>query len=100
MLQKAVGFAQYEAREACPVKNCVVHDLRRTAITGLAALGCPRVVQNRISNHFSRTVAEIYDRHSYDAEARSWLQRWADHLSALGLRLREATKVKEPVPNS
>jgi integrase len=89
LLQKAVGFAQYELRQNCPVKDWVVHDLRRTTIAGLAILGCPRVVQDRIANHFNGGVAEIYDRHTYDAEARMWLQRWADRLGELGLRLRE-----------
>jgi hypothetical protein len=28
-------------------------------------------------------VSAIYDRHRYDAEARVWLQKWADHCDAL-----------------
>jgi len=28
-------------------------------------------------------VSAIYDRHRYDAEARVWLQKWADYLDAL-----------------
>lgn len=83
--QKAVGFAQYEVREACPVKDWTVHDLRRSALTGLARLGCPRVVQDRIANHVDRGIAAIYDVHSYDEEARAWLQAWANHLDALAI---------------
>jgi hypothetical protein len=28
-------------------------------------------------------VAAIYDQYRYDAEARAWLQKWADHLEGL-----------------
>jgi integrase len=89
--QKALGLAQYEARKksedeprADPIEVAwTVHDLRRTAATGLAKLGCSRVVQDRILNHVDGSVSAIYDRHRYDAEARVWLQKWADYLEAL-----------------
>lgn len=89
--QKALGLAQYEARKekegkprADPIElPWTVHDLRRTVATGLAKLGCPRVVQDRILNHVDSSVSAIYDRHRYDAEARVWLQKLADFLEAL-----------------
>jgi len=92
--QKALGLAQYTARHMEPDTGAkdpievpwTVHDLRRTVATGLARLGCPRVVQDRILNHVDNSVAAIYDRHSYDAEARTWLQKWADHMDALTTR--------------
>ena len=92
--QKALGLAQYTARHADAESGTkdpievpwTVHDLRRTVATGLAKLGCPRVVQDRILNHVDSSVAAIYDRHTYDAEARAWLQKWADHLEALTAR--------------
>lgn len=59
------------------------HDLRRTAGTGLARLGCSRVIQDRILNHVDSSVSGIYDRHGYDDEAREWWQKWADHLDTL-----------------
>ncbi|HAG96510.1 MAG: hypothetical protein CMK83_23125 [Pseudomonadales bacterium] len=59
------------------------HDLRRTVGTGLAKLGCSRVVQDRILNHVDSSVSGIYDRHSYDSEAKEWWQRWALHLDEL-----------------
>lgn len=89
--QKVLGFAQYYARRSNGEKPAAdpievpwtVHDLRRTAATGLAKFGCPRVVQDRILNHVDSSVSAIYDQHRYDTEARGWLQRWADHLEAL-----------------
>ena len=91
LAQKALGIAQYAARRSIdggPAQDPIelpwtVHDLRRTAATGLARLGCPRVVQDRILNHIDHSVSAIYDQHRYDAEARVWLQKWADHLEAL-----------------
>lgn len=92
--QKALGLAQYTARHIDgdsgakdPIEvPWTVHDLRRTVATGLAKLGCPRVVQDRILNHVDNSVAAIYDRHTYDGEARTWLQKWADHMDALTTR--------------
>ena len=92
--QKALGLAQYTARHADadsgtrdPIEvPWTVHDLRRTVATGLARLGCPRVVQDRILNHVDNSIAAIYDRHTYDGEARTWLQKWADHMDALTTR--------------
>jgi integrase len=80
---KAIGIQQYAAKADLPFTDWTPHDLRRSALTGLARLGCPRVVQDRISNHVDGSIAAIYDQHSYDAEAREWLQRWADHLDAM-----------------
>jgi integrase len=92
--QKALGLAQYTARQGEGDKPApdpievpwTVHDLRRTVATGLAKLGCPRVVQDRILNHVDSSVSAIYDRHRYDAEARDWLQKWADYMDALTTR--------------
>jgi len=92
--QKALGLAQYTARQSGGDKKAqdpievpwTVHDLRRTVATGLAKLGCPRVVQDRILNHVDSSVAAIYDRHHYDSEARDWLQKWAEYLDALTAR--------------
>ena len=92
--QKALGLAQYTARHMDPESGAkdpvevpwTVHDLRRTVATGLARLGCPRVVQDRILNHVDNSVAAIYDRHSYGEEARAWLQKWANHMDALTTR--------------
>ncbi|SEI96530.1 tyrosine-type recombinase/integrase [Paraburkholderia diazotrophica] len=89
--QKAVGLAQYEARQPTAdgkvtdplTANWSTHDLRRSAATGLARLGCPRVVQDRILNHVDNSIGAIYDVHRYDDEARHWLQVWSDHLTAL-----------------
>lgn len=94
---KAIGIQQYAAKKiGLGFTDWTVHDLRRSALTGLARLGCSRVVQDRISNHFDGSVAAIYDRHNYDEEARAWLQRWADHLETFGSRTADAVDASAP----
>ena len=60
-----------------------LHDLRRTAVTGMAEIGIqPHVIEavvNHISGH-KGGVAGIYNRATYAEEKRQTLQRWADHL--------------------
>ena len=89
---KAIGIQQYAARDDLGLETWTVHDLRRSALTGLARLGCPRPIQDRISNHVDGTIAAIYDRHTYDQEAREWLQTWADYLDTLVAGQREVAK--------
>ena len=58
-----------------------LHDLRRSAATGMAELGVlPHVIEavlNHVSGHKSG-VAGIYNRARYEGEMRLALQRWAD----------------------
>jgi integrase len=58
------------------------HDLRRTCITGLGALGFTRFVQNTVANHADGSIGGIYDRYAYLKEKRQALEAW-------GLRLTE-----------
>jgi integrase len=60
------------------------HDLRRTALTGMARDGVPPIVLGHIANHRSVTRAgvtlAVYAQYTYDREKRSALQAWADRL--------------------
>jgi integrase len=63
-----------------------LHDLRRTAATGLARLGVNLVVIEKILNHVSGSLAGIvgvYQRHEFADEKRAALQQWADHVERL-----------------
>ena len=74
-----------------PMPPWRTHDLRRTARTGLAELGVPQIVAEKVLNHAERNVlVKTYDRHEYADEKRDALERWA-------LRLREIT---EPPPEN
>ena len=63
-----------------------LHDLRRTAVTGMAELGvAPHVVEavvNHVSGHKSG-VAGIYNRATYETERRAALELWSQQLLAL-----------------
>ena len=73
-----------EAPPAIP--KWILHDLRRTAATGMARLNIPPHVVDKILNHVSGTirgVAAIYNRHSYVDERRAALDAWANRLDTL-----------------
>jgi integrase len=64
----------------------VLHDLRRTAASGMAALGVRLPTIEKCLNHQSGTfkgVLAVYQRHDFAAEKRDALQRWADHVDAV-----------------
>lgn len=63
-----------------------LHDLRRTAASGMARLGVAVHVVEKLLNHASGTisgVAAIYNRHSYADEMRGAAQAWANFLESL-----------------
>jgi integrase len=63
------------------------HDLRRTALTGMARLGITPHVIGHVANHRSITKGGItfahYIWHSYEAEKRHALALWSDGLTAI-----------------
>ena len=63
-----------------------VHDLRRTAVTGMAEIGiAPHIVEavvNHVSGH-KGGVAGVYNKAKYSTEKQIALQRWADHVERL-----------------
>lgn len=55
-----------------------LHDLRRTARTGLAELGVPEIVAEKVLNHSPRSVlVQTYNQYPYTTEKRDALERWA-----------------------
>jgi integrase len=64
----------------------VVHDLRRTAASGMAALNVLPHVLSKILNHSPASiqgVTAIYNRHGYDKEKRQALEAWTRHVLRL-----------------
>jgi integrase len=63
------------------------HDLRRTALTGMARLGTAPIVLGHVANHRTTTRAgvtlSVYSQYTYDKEKREALDLWANRLSAL-----------------
>ena len=72
-----------------------LHDLRRTAVSGMARLGVPPHVADKILNHQTGTisgVAAVYQRHEFMKERKEALDLWATHVSDL-LKTDKALKV-------
>ena len=69
-----------------PIERWVLHDLRRTAASGMQRLGVRVEVIERALNHASgsyRGVAGIYQRDPMTDEVRTALERWAAHLTGV-----------------
>jgi integrase len=75
------------------VSDWTLHDLRRTAATGMAALGVPPHIVELVLNHRSGAlggIAGIYNRFQYLEERRDALELWSQHLDGLISAAREA----------
>ena len=59
------------------------HDLRRTHLSTVTGLGFGRDAMDRIANHKTHTVRDVYDRHNYRSEDRRIMEAVASHLLAL-----------------
>ena len=70
----------------CGVAGWRLHDLRRTIVSGMARLGIPPHVADKILNHQAGTisgVAAVYQRHDFLAERKEALDRWGGHVGEI-----------------
>ncbi|OYD03747.1 site-specific integrase [Rhizobium sp. N4311] len=75
-----------EEPEAVSIERWTLHDLRRTAASGMARLGVPVHVVEAVINHRSgsiKGVAAVYNRYDYAEEKRAALIAWANHVMEL-----------------
>jgi integrase len=91
------GFAKpkRELAERAKVSNWRLHDVRRTAASGLQKLGVSVPVIERALNHVSgsfRGVAGVYLQHDYAEEIRLALEAWGQHVEGL-ISGKPATKI-------
>ena len=82
------GWARIKARldVEMQIPPWRLHDLRRTAATGMAEIGIPPHIVEAALNHISGAkagVAGTYNRAAYTQEKRVALERWATHVAAL-----------------
>lgn len=63
----------------------VVHDLRRSAATGMAKLVQPHIVECVLGHvgGFKAGVSGVYNLHAYEQEKRAALDSWSKHVSEL-----------------
>ncbi len=82
MLDKAMlDIARDERGQDVEIPRWTFHDLRRTAVSGMARLSIPLPVIEKVVNHSSGSFAGIvgvYQRHGFADEKRSALQAWAN----------------------
>lgn len=86
--QPYAGYTKGKAAldAAAGVTGWTIHDLRRTAATGMARLAVQPHVVERILNHVSGTfggVAGVYNRFQYLPEMREALIAWERHVLSL-----------------
>ena len=83
----AFSKAKLRLNEFAGVADWWLHDLRRTAASGMAKLGTPVNVLSKVLNHVSAGahggVTAIYNRYAYEDEKRQALEAWAGHLAQL-----------------
>jgi integrase len=82
------GFSKIKNRldDVMSVPAWRLHDLRRTAATGMAEIGIPPHIVEACLNHISgakASVAGVYNRAAYSAEKKVALERWAAHIQGL-----------------
>ena len=66
------------------VAGWCLHDLRRTCVSGMARLGIPPHIADKILNHNAGTisgVAAVYQRHEFLSERQEALERWGAHVA-------------------
>jgi integrase len=78
------------------IQPWILHDLRRSAATGMAGLGIAPHVVDRVLNHVSGTirgVAAVYNRHRYEAERAAALEAWGSYIDAIVHPVADRTNV-------
>ena len=69
-----------------PVAAWRIHDLRRTAATGMAAMNFAPHIVERVLNHISGTqsgLVGVYQRHDYRAERKAAMTAWGARVEAI-----------------
>jgi integrase len=82
------GYSKAKRRldRHCGVNDWTLHDLRRTAATGMARAGVAPHVIEKVLNHregIIRGVAGIYNRFGYLPEMKAALSIWEENVTAL-----------------
>jgi integrase len=80
-----------------PIPHWTLHDLRRSAASGMARLGVNLPVIERILNHSGASfsgAAGVYQRFDFAGEKRHALERWGTHVADLVLPHRSLNAVR------
>jgi integrase len=78
-----------DLRDEAAIAHFTLHDLRRTYASGMASLGVPPHVVEKVLNHITGTisgVSAIYNRYQYWDEQVEAVARWEGKLASLSKR--------------
>jgi integrase len=89
----ALDKAMRESVAGLALERATPHDLRRTHGSTITGLGFGRDAMNRIQNHREGGIADVYDRHGYEAETRKIMEAVAARIMALAEGRPEDDKV-------
>jgi integrase len=81
--EAVLSRAVRENKDHFGIEHFTPHDLRRTAASHMTKLGVPRLHVEKVLNHATGDIAEVYDRYDYYPEKRAALEKWGKHLSAV-----------------
>lgn len=81
--RKVAGFSKAKAKldAISGIQGIRLHDLRRTAATGMQSLGIPPHVIERVLNHYQGSP---YQRFEYLEERKAALEAWGRHVATIG----------------
>jgi integrase len=84
MASRVAGVCR-SLRKAAGFDNWSWHDMRRSAATAMARLGCPREHVEAALNHITDRggLIGIYQRYNFENEGAQALLRWQTHVAAL-----------------
>jgi integrase len=83
LTERAITRAVRENETAFGIPHFTPHDLRRTARTGMAKLGVPETIAERVINHVPDGMIKVYDVHTYLEEKRTALDKWGTYVEQL-----------------
>jgi integrase len=85
-LDAAIQKSQEEYARNKPFLPWVLHDIRRTAASGMAKLGIRIEITEKVLNHRSgsfKGIVSVYQQHDFATEKRAALDAWAAHVEAI-----------------
>ena len=81
--ESVLSRAVRQNRKHFGIPDWTPHDLRRTAASFMTKIGVPRLHVEKVLNHSTGDIAEVYDRHDYLPEKRAALEKWGAHLQTI-----------------
>ena len=75
--------ARVTASTGQPLPPFTLHDLRRSMRSGLSKIGIQPHIAELCIGHNKKGIVAVYDRFGYEAEIKTALARWAEHIASI-----------------